>query len=259
MHDYIVVGSGATGAHAAHTLVEHGARVAMLDVGHRDEKYKSLIPDQDFTTLRQQDGDQHRYFIGDEFEGIPWGKVKVGAQLTPSRQFMVRDVGRLIPLLSDTFTPMESLAYGGLGNGWGLGCFVFSDSELDRAGLDRSEMKAAYEIVSKRIGISGVRDDAAAYTLGDLKNYCPPLRIDRNCQILYEKYRRKSLALNRMGFFMGQPAMAILTEDLGKRQHTSYHDMDFYTDHGLSAYRPWMTVDQLCGMARFSYRHTVWC
>ena len=49
MHDYIVVGSGATGAQAAHTLVEHGAKVAMLDVGHREEKYKGLIPDQDFT------------------------------------------------------------------------------------------------------------------------------------------------------------------------------------------------------------------
>ena len=170
IHDYIVVGSGATGAQAAHTLVEHGAKVAMLDVGYRDDKYKHLIPDQDFTTLRQQDNDQHRYFLGDELEGVPWGKVKVGAQLTPSRQFMVRDVERLIPLLSDTFTPMESLAYGGLGNGWGLGCFVFSDSELDQAGLHCSEMKAAYEIVSQRIGISAARDDATAYTLGDLQH-----------------------------------------------------------------------------------------
>lgn len=254
MHDYIVVGSGATGAQAAYTLVEHGAKVAMLDVGHRDEKYKYLIPDQDFTTLRQQDGEQHRYFVGDELEGIPWGKTKVGAQLTPSRQFIVRDVERLIPLLSNTFTPMESLAYGGLGNGWGLGCFVFSDPELGLAGLDRGEMKAAYEVVSRRIGISAVRDDAADYTLGELKHYQQPLHIDRNCQILYETYRRKRSALNRMGFFMGQPAMAILTEDLGKRKATTYHDMDFYTDHGLSAYRPWITVDQLTRNSTFSYQ-----
>lgn len=248
-----MVGSGATGAQAAHTLVEHGAKVAMLDVGHRDEKYKHLIPDQDFTTLRQQDPDQHRYFVGDELEGVPWGKIKVGAQLTPSRQFMVRDVERLTPLLSDTFTPMESLAYGGLGNGWGLGCFVFSDSELEQCGLDRSEMKSAYETVSRRIGISAARDDAAAYTLGDLQHYQKALAIDRNCQTLYETYRRKSLSLNRMGFVMGQPAMAILTEDLGERKETSYHDMDFYTDHGLSAYRPWITVDQLRTNAEFSY------
>jgi hypothetical protein len=254
IHDYIVVGSGATGAQAAQTLVEHGAKVAMLDVGHRDEKYRGLIPDQDFTTLRRQDVDQHRYFVGENLEGVPWGKVKVGAQLTPSRQFIVRDVERLIPLLSDTFTPMESLAYGGLGNGWGLGCFVFSDPELDQAGLDRSEMKAAYEIVSQRIGISAARDDAAAYSLGDLQHYQKPLDIDRNCRTLYETYRRKRSALNRMGFFMGQPAMAILTEDLEKRKATSYHDMDFYTDHGLSAYRPWITVDQLAKSSAFNYQ-----
>jgi hypothetical protein len=248
-----VVGSGATGAQAAHTLVEHGVKVVMLDVGCRDEKYKDLIPDQDFTTLRQQDADQHRYFVGDEIEGMPWGKIKVGAQLTPPRQFMVRDVERLIPLLSDTFTPMESLAYGGLGNGWGLGCYVFSDLELDQIGLDRSEMKAAYEIVSQRIGISAVHDEAAGYSLGDLKHYQKPLKIDSNCQSLYETYRRKWLALNQMGFVMGQPAMAILTEDLGCRKATSYHDMDFYADHGLSAYRPWMTIDQLRTNATFSY------
>ncbi|WP_447986179.1 hypothetical protein [Nitrospira sp. Nam74] len=254
IHDYIVVGSGATGAQAAQTLVEHGAKVAMLDVGHRDEKYKDLIPNQDFTTLRQQDTNQHRYFVGDELEGIPWGKVKVGAQLTPSRQFMVRDVERLIPLLSGSFTPMESLAYGGLGNGWGLGCFVFSDPELDQAGLDRLEMKVAYETVSRRIGISGVRDDAAAYTLGDLKHYQPPLRLDQNCHTLYETYRRKRLSLNHNGFFMGQPCMAILTEDLGDRKQTSYHDMDFYADHGLSAYRPWITTSQLLKHSSFTYQ-----
>ena len=253
MHDYIVVGSGATGAQAAHTLVEHGAKVAMLDVGHREEKYKGLIPDQDFTTLRQQDGNQHRYFVGDKFEGVSWGKVKVGAQLTPSRQFIIRDVERLIPLVSATFTPMESLAYGGLGNGWGLGCFVFSDPELDRAGLDRSEMKEAYETVSQRIGISAVRDDAASYTLGSLKHYQRHLRIDRSCQHLYESYQRKRASLNESGFFMGQPAMALLNEDFGERKKTSYHDMDFYTDHGLSAYRPWITIDQLIKFPNFCY------
>lgn len=225
----------------------------MLDVGHRDEKYKSLIPDRDFVTLRHNDCEQHRYFIGDDLEGIPWGHVKVGAQLTPSRQFMIRDVEQLIPLLSTSFNPMESLAYGGLGNGWGLGCFVFSSAEMDRAGLDRREMNEAYETVSRRIGISAVRDDAATYTLGDLQHYQRPLRIDRNCQNVYETYRCKRSYLNRRGFFMGQPAMAILSENLNERKRTSYHDMDFYTDHGRSAYRPWVTVDQLLKIPSFRY------
>jgi hypothetical protein len=253
IHDYIVIGSGATGAQAAQTLVESGAKVAMLDVGHRDATYKSLIPDTDFEMLRRQDTVQHRYLVGDKFEGVQWGPVKVGAQLTPPRRFIVRDVERLLPLRSDMFMPMESLAYGGLGNGWGLGCFVFSDAELDQVGLDRSEMMAAYEVISRRIGISGVRDDAAEYTVGGLTEFQEPLHIDSNCRRLYETYQRKCAALKRMGFVMGQSAMAILSRDLGKRKATSYHDMDFYADHGLSAYRPWITIDELVSTPHFAY------
>jgi hypothetical protein len=253
VHDCIVVGSGATGAQAAQTLVEGGAKVAMLDVGYLDTTYKSLVPNTDFTTLRRKDASQNRYLVGDQFEGVPWGPVKVGAQLTPPRQFMIRDVERLLPFRSDTFMPMESLAYGGLGNGWGLGCFVFSDAELDQVGLDRSEMKAAYEVISRRIGISGVRDDAAAYTVGGLTQFQEPLYIDSNCRRLYETYQRKRAALKRMGFVMGQTAMAILTRDLGKRKGTSYHDMDFYADHGLSAYRPWITINELVSTPDFAY------
>jgi hypothetical protein len=253
VYDYIVVGSGATGAQSAQTLAEHGAKVAMLDVGHRDATYKPLIPDDDFTTLRKQDTAQNRYLIGDEFEGLPWGPVKVGAQLTPPRQFMARDVEKLIPLSSNTFMPMESLAYGGLGNGWGLGCFVFSDAELDQVGLDRSQMKAAYEVVNRRIGISGVRDDAAEYTVGNLTQFQEPLHIDSNCQRLYETYQQKRATLKQMGFAMGQSAMALLSRDLGKRKGTSYHDMDFYADHGLSAYRPWITIDELISTQRLAY------
>ena len=135
IHDYIVVGSGATGAQAAQTLVEGNGKVAMLDVGITDDKYKNLVPDADFVSIRERDLGQHSYFLGTEFEGIPWGGIKVGAQLTPPRRFITRDTERLIPLASDSFQPMESLAYGGLGNGWGLGCFVFSGPELERIDL----------------------------------------------------------------------------------------------------------------------------
>ena len=78
------------------------------------------------------------------------GGVKVGAQLTPPRKFIMHGIDRWIPLESSTFSPMESLAYGGLGNGWGLGCFVFSGPELEKAGLDHGKMKTAYEVISRR-------------------------------------------------------------------------------------------------------------
>jgi hypothetical protein len=253
IHDYIVVGSGPTGAQAAQTLVEGNGKVAMLDVGITDDKYKSLVPDADFVSVREGDLCQHSYFLGTEFEGIPWGDIKVGAQLTPPRRFMTRDTERLIPLASDSFHPMESLAYGGLGNGWGLGCFVFSGPELERIGLDPSAMQDAYEVVSHRIGISAVRDDAAPYSIGGLRHFQAGLKIDTNCRMLHEAYHVKRRVLNAKGFFMGQPPMALLTQDWGKRKKVAYKDMEFYTDHEMSAYRPWMTIDTLKANDRFTY------
>ena len=253
IHHYIVVGSGVTGAQAAQTLVENGVKVAMLDVGITDDTYKSMVPDTDFLSIRERDLFQHAYFLGRKFEGIRWGSVQAGAQLTPPRLFMTRATDRLIPITSDSFHPMESLAYGGLGNGWGLGCFVYSDAELERSGLDRSAMQPAYEVVSKRIGISAVRDDASAFSLGKLQNFQDALRIDENCLLLYKTYQSKRGMFNAKGFFMGQPPMAILTRDMGERKKISYNDMEFYADNGLSSYRPWITVNNLKSNANFMY------
>ena len=253
IHDYIVVGSGPSGAQAAQTLVNDGARVAMLDVGVKDDLYRGMVPDADFTSIREQDPDQYRYLLGTAFEGISWGGVKVGAQLTPPRKFMMHGIDRWIPLESSNFSPMESLAYGGLGNGWGLGCFVFSGPELEKAGLDHGKMKTAYEVISRRIGIAAARDDAASYGLGGLDCFQEALKIDTNCHALYEAYRAKRGTLNQQGFFMGQPPMAILTQDQGERKQVAYKDMDFYSDQDMSAYRPWMTVDGLKKHSCFSY------
>ena len=112
---FIVVGSGNTGAMAAQTLVEGGATVTMLDVGRTDATYAPLIPDADFVTIRTTDPEQHRYLLGDAFEGIPSSTVATGAQLTPPRAHVVDLVDRFLPLASETFRPLESLAYGGLG------------------------------------------------------------------------------------------------------------------------------------------------
>src|SRR3989338_4430171 len=118
-YDYIIVGSGATGAISAHALVEAGVNVAVLDVGVEDEKYKELIPNKDFISIRKEDKDQKSYFLGKNFEGIPWQTSKVGSQLTPPRNYLTQLAEKFIPFESDSFMPMESMAKGGLGGGWG--------------------------------------------------------------------------------------------------------------------------------------------
>jgi len=75
--DVIIVGSGPGGVNSAAPLVDGGKRVLMLDFGNEDRRYAPLIPKESFSTLRRTDPQQHRYLLGDEFEGVPFGHVRV--------------------------------------------------------------------------------------------------------------------------------------------------------------------------------------
>ena len=252
-HEYIVVGSGCTGAMAAQTLIEKGVKVLMLDVGESDDAYSNITPRKSFNDIRTTDNNQYKYWLGENFEGIQLGKTGTGAQLTPARKYVMRNVNKLMPIISDTFFPMESLSYGGLGNAWGLGCCVFSDKELEAAGLPADKMKQAYQAIADRIGINAEQDDASPYTSSCLKNLQKPAEIDRNSKSIYEKYKSKKNALNGNGFYMGKPALALLTEKKGEREAMNYNEMDFYSDNG-AAYRPSLTITQLKKNSNFFYQ-----
>ncbi|MFL5765325.1 MAG: hypothetical protein ACJ77K_15380 [Bacteroidia bacterium] len=252
-YDYIVVGSGATGSIAAYALAEAGVTVAVLDVGLEDEQYKNLVPDKDFVSIRKGEKDQNVYFLGKNYEGIPWNTSRVGSQLTPPRNFLTELTEKFAPFNSDSFMPMESFAKGGLGGGWGLGCYAFSQKELQAVGLDPAKINPAYESVARHIGISGERDDAAPYCLGDVKTVQPVSGLEKNLQGIYSSYKKQKAGLNSKGIFVGRTALALLTEDKGDRSALKYRDMYFWTDKDRSAYRSWMTIDQLTGKPNFSY------
>jgi hypothetical protein len=250
--DYLVVGSGCSGAMAAQTLVEAGLQVTMLDAGFMPDASSSSIPDSDFLDIRQSDKKQHNYLIGKHAEGVAWGKVGKGEQITPPRQHITKQVDDLLPVDSQEFSPLESLAYGGLGAGWGLQCWQYSPYDLKQAGLSPA-MISAYETVSKRIGISATADEAAMYTLGKLKTYQPSPRMDRNHTQLYNKYVQRLGYFKQKGFVMGRTPLALITQDFDGRKGYAYHDMDFYSDNDRSAWRPWVTVDKLKKHKNFHY------
>jgi hypothetical protein len=252
--EYIVVGSGCSGATAAQTLVDVGASVTMVDVGFDDPDRGASIPARDYLDIRREEQDQHRYLIGDDAEGVAWGRVGKGEHITPPRRHILRAVDRLLPIASDAFSPFESLGYGGLGIGWGLGCWQYSRAELRLAGLDPAAIEPAYREVSARIGISAQADDAAAYALGTLDNYQPATPMDRNHELLMRRYRARREQLRRAGFVMGRAPLALLTRDLGERGRHAYRDMDFYADHDHSAWRPWIVIDALRRRRGFRYR-----
>ena len=252
LHEFIVVGSGMTGAHAAQTLVEAGRAVLMLDGGVRAAAGVTPAPDTDFLTARETDPDQHRYFLGERFEGIPWGDA--AHTLTPPRQHIIEGTERWLPLIADSFQRMESLAYGGLGAGWGAGAAVYSAPELRAMGLDPVAMVDPYRTVARRVGLAAELDDATPYGGELLEDTQAPLRMDRSITALHDAYQRHRETLRRRGVVMGKVPMAVLTAPLGDRRATRYNDMEFWADQDRAVYRPWMTVEALRREPNFEYR-----
>lgn len=248
MADLLIVGSGPSGAQAAKEAIRLGMSVDLVDVGNDDEAFRKLIPERPFSEIREQDPQQRRYFL-DETLGV--GGNRVGAQLTPSRQFLVRDVESALPFESKTFSPLMSLALGGLGAGWGAGAQTFEPAELHEAGL--SGLIPWYQSVADDIGVSGAREDDTAAALLSLRNVQDPLEIDTGTSALFEAYRKKRERYVARGFLLGRAPAAILSQDRGGRKANPLFDLDFYADCGESVYRPRYTIRELEGREGFRY------
>jgi len=251
--EYVVVGSGCSGAIAAQTLVEAGVDVTMIDVGITAEKETRMPKDASFFDMRQHDQNQYKYLIGERGQGINWGKISKGAQVTPPRQYIAKNVDTFTPMASHTFSPLESLGYGGLGIGWGLQCWEYSDADLKRVGLNPKQVRDAYDVVSRRIGISATKDAAATYTIGNLSTFQPSAASDKNHRLIQRLYAKRKSFFKKRGVYVGRTPLALITQPKPGRKPYRYLDTDFYSDADKSAWRPWITVDQLKKKTNFHY------
>ena len=249
--DAIIVGSGPSAVNAAYPLVEAGLTVRMLDVGNRDTTYAGLIPELPFSELRRTDAEQHRYFLGDDLEGIGFGHTGAGAQLTPPRQYVCKDTERLQPIASQSFFPLQSLAQGGLGGAWGAGSPPFSAADLAGFPIGLDDLQPHYEVVADRIGVSGARDDLMPF-LGPMFAMQPPVEVDSNGEGILRRYATQRTALNKVGTFLGHARIAMLSRPHRGREANHYRDMDFWSDAGKSVYRPQWTLEELQTFPGFS-------
>ena len=251
--DVIVVGSGPGGVNAAAALVEAGRRVLLLDYGLEDEHYARLIPHASFSEIRRSDPEQHRYFLGDRFEGVPLGEVRVGAQLTPPRLHVFADGAERIPVESESFQATVSLARGGFGAAWSAGVFPFQDDELRELGLSEAELQPHYDAVAERIGVSGDRDDLLPFFPWS-PTLMPPLELDSNAEAILERYRRSRGRFHAAGFFLGSTRLAVCTREHRDRSGERYLDMSYWADSDRSVYRPQWTLDELQRDSRFTHQ-----
>jgi choline dehydrogenase-like flavoprotein len=244
IYEYIVVGTGLSGAQAVETLLDAGREVLLLDVGYRNES-KVAFPDDDFISIRQTRTDQQQLFLGENYEGIPWEKIKTGAQLTPGRKYITRGLNQWLGMASETFFPYETLAYGGLGNAWGAGCYMFSDPEFKKIGIDRNLFLSSYQKVADRVGITRPDEDGEAYSIKGLTGLLPSVKPEQSIQSVYDKYTFNKAKLNQLGFYASTPAVAIATIERGERKAFQYDDMEFWHDNSKSVYRPWIAFGKL--------------
>ena len=252
MTDVVIIGSGPGGVNAAYPLCEAGLNVKMIDFGNTDYKYRPLVPEKDFLRIRLSDTQQHRYFLGDEFEGILLGNIRVGTKLTPPRLHVLADTAELMPVDSNTFIANESLALGGLADSWGAGVFPFREEDFSDMPISLADLMPHYKIVAERIGISGGRDDLYPF-FGEYETMMPPLCIDSNAEKILNKYHQKRQLFNKQGYYLGRAPLAVCTEPHKERNPHQYHDMDFWADTDNSVYRPRYTLNELRRYSNFSY------
>src|SRR5262245_6083079 len=116
----------------------------MVDVGNDTDGLSCPVPDRPFSEIRRTDRDQHRYFVGPPLPSGPTGAKRPGTQLTPPRRFITRDVEEYLPFDSPNFFPLQTLALGGLGAGWGAGAHTFEEFELNETGLPCTSLNRHY-------------------------------------------------------------------------------------------------------------------
>lgn len=250
--EFLIVGSGCTGAIAAQQLCANGGGVVMVDVGIRPPETET--PEADFITIRNTFDNQKDIFLGSKFEALQTPEHKNIPQQTAQRKYMTTLLNKFIPISSNSIFPVESLALGGLGNGWGLGSYVFSDAELEKIGLPVQQMKTSYAGVASIIGISGEKaDDTSAYCHDNKISIQPATQINPCSGSLLNNYNNKKLKFKKDGIYLGRPSLALLSQDKDGRKGYQYRDTDFYYNEGNSAYRPAETVKQLVSAGSLSY------
>ena len=199
VHDVVVIGSGASGAMAAHALVEHGVRVLMLDAGWKFDRSLSWAHVLPFEADRRlQQGDRPQQFRLDAREQ-PY--------LTPE--------GR-------PFDLYRTWGWGGKTNVWGRVSLRMAD--LDFAGPERDgwdipwpiryeDIAPYYDRVEQLIGVTGGDDDSDS--LPGSRYHLPPVRP-----------RCTEVLLTRAAESLGIPCVpirrAVLTRPHGGRSACHY-------------------------------------
>ena len=246
-----LVGSGASAVHFALSALERGHRVVMVDVGR--EGPAAERPDDGFLELKAGLADPAEYFLGTRCEEVVYPDLEGEYYGFPPQKSHVFEPLRSLGVHSHGFAPLFSFARGGLAEAWTGGCYPFNDAELGAFPFDYEELGPFYDLVARRIGISGVSDDLAEFMpLHD--HLAEPLRLDRHSSLLLGRYRRvRSRLRARLGAHMGRARVAVLSADRTGRGGCRYLGRCLWGCPVDALYTPSQTLAECQANAHFEY------
>jgi len=247
----VVVGSGASAVHFSLSALEKGHHVVMLDVGR--DRPAPVMPDATLVELKDRLDDPVRYFLGDSFEAVlyPGGDAEYYG-IPPSKNYVFSGVSQYT-WRADGFRPLSSFAQGGLAQAWTGGSYPFNDSELASFPFDYREIAPFYDLVARRIGVSGAVDDLARF-MPVHEHLLPPLDLDEHSTVLLETYQRQRERLNAgRRCYMGRSRIATLSRDQDGRRGCGYLGRCLWGCPTHSLYTPSMTLEACRRFDRFRY------
>ena len=251
MSTITVVGSGASAVHFALSLLEKGYEVLMLDVGRSQPA--PIRPDDSLRELKQNLEDPVDYFLGGnlesviypdqggEYYGFPPSKTHVFAR---AEQFPVDATG---------FAPLASFARGGLAEAWTGGVYPLNEDELREFPFSFKELLPFYNLVAKRIGVSGEVDDLSRF-MPVHDHLLEPLELDEHSSRLLRAYtERRNRVNSRYRSYIGRSRIATLTTDLDGRRRCDYLGRCLWGCPREALYTPSLTLRECARFDTFQY------
>lgn len=260
-HPVIIVGGGAAGAAAA--LGFGGTVPLMLDVG-----FKAMPPPlaprpvaellamaKTATDVRDLDS----ALIGDEFQSILRPQehdlsIKLKAPF-------VRYITERPPSLPldehHGCTTTQSFAVGGLANAWGGGAMRYTELELRHFPFPIADIDAAFDALTRHIGISGSGADDLAQYFGSTANLLPELDLCELGTRFLNRYQRKKSLFTRNGIRVGRPRLAVLPIPHGDRDAFRAFGQEFFVSPHAGIYSPAFSIQELVRRRRLEYRSGV--
>lgn len=249
--DVIVVGSGPAGVSSAFPLVEAGLKVLLVDGG---QKMELSLPSKPYLINRMEDESQWEWMLGKDYHALrnvdavsPKLRVPIHAPI-----FEGFNVANKID--TNDFVAIGSLAQGGLSNAWGCGVARLSHEELLDYPFTPSEIEQSYEVVTRRMGVSGTqKDDLSDYFgLDDWAD--PPIQMDVLHRRLWDGYGKQKSKISALGMRLGHSRVAALGHDRGERRACDLTGNCLWGCHRRALYSAIEDLKLLKGYANFTHK-----